>query len=247
MEDKTLLSLRNLCAWYDSAHPVLSKLSLDLRDREVVGLIGRNGAGKTTLFKALAGLLPSCRLDRAIWEGQDFRFRDDAFKVSRYIVFAEERSFPYFTFQDYLAYTADAYRVPLPEVSALVQGFHFEAYTQVLFRELSTGNRKKAALITAFALRPKLLLLDEPVNGLDFQSTEFLYQLMGSYKQVGTLLFSSHILESICLTSDHVLVLEAGSIRKTFPGGQSAGAIREVLAHEDHRESPGQTALWPQV
>ena len=73
-----------------------------------------------------------------------------------------------------------------------VKGFHFEDYTDVLLKELSTGNLKKAYLITAFALRPKLLLLDEPVNGLDFQSTEFLYQIMGGYKQYGTcLLYTS--------------------------------------------------------
>ena len=105
----------------------------------------------------------------------------------------------------------------------------------MLLKELSTGNLKKAYLITAFALRPKLLLLDEPVNGLDFQSTEFLYQLMGSYQQYGTLLFSSHILESICLTSDRVLVLEQGRIGRTFTGTEiAAGKIREVLADEEH-------------
>jgi ABC-2 type transport system ATP-binding protein len=53
---------------------------------------------------------------------------------------------------------------------------------------------------TAFALRPKLLLLDEPVNGLDFQSTEYLYQLINEYRQYGTILFSSHVLESFVLT-----------------------------------------------
>ena len=80
-----------------------------------------------------------------------------------------------------------------------------------------------------------LLLLDEPVNGLDFQSTEFLYQLMGGYKQYGTLLFSSHILESICLTSDRVLVLEQGKISRTFTGAEiAAGNIREVLADDEH-------------
>lgn len=247
MDSTALLSLGGLNAWYTPGRPVLSGLSLDLGPREVVGLIGRNGAGKTTLFRALAGLLPGCRLDRAAWEGRPVSFRDEGFKRDRFVVFAEERSFPYFTFRDYLAYAAGAYGRPLPAVSALVRGFQFEEYTQVLFRELSTGNRKKAALITAFALHPRLLLLDEPVNGLDFQSTEFLYQLMGSYKQVGTLLFSSHILESLTLTCDRVLVLEGGSIRKTFPGGQSAGAIREVLAHEDHGESPGQTAFRPPV
>lgn len=235
MNSKTLLSLDNLSVWYTAGHPVLSGLSLDLGANEVVGLIGLNGAGKTTFIKTVAGLLPGYRLDSAAWDGHSFSFRDKAFKLNRYIVFAEDRSFQYFTFREYLAYVAASYGVTLPDVSDLVSGFHFENYVNVLLKELSTGNLKKAYLITAFALRPKLLLLDEPVNGLDFQSTEFLYQLMGGYKQYGTLLFSSHILESICLTSDRVLVLEQGRISRTFTGAEiAAGNIREVLADDEH-------------
>ena len=183
MSSTTLLSLGNLSVWYTTNHPVLSDFSLDLGTNEVVGLIGLNGAGKTTFIKTVAGLLPDYHQDSAVWEGQPFAFRDKAFKRSRYIVFAEDRSFQYFTFREYLAYVAASYGVPLPDVTGLIKGFHFEDYTDVLLKELSTGNLKKAYLITAFALRPKLLLLDEPVNGLDFQSTEFLYQLMGGYKQ----------------------------------------------------------------
>ena len=233
MDSKTLLSLNKLSVWYTAGHPVLSDFSLDLGANEVIGLIGLNGAGKTTFIKTVAGLLPGYHLDSATWSGQSFSFRDKSFKRSRYIVFAEDRSFQYFTFREYLAYVAASYGVPLPDVSELVKGFHFEDYTNVVLKELSTGNLKKAYLITAFVLRPKLLLLDEPVNGLDFQSTEFLYQLMGGYKQYGTLLFSSHILESICLISDRVLVLEQGRISRTFTGAEiAAGNIREVLADE---------------
>lgn len=235
MDSKALLSLNNLSVWYTAGHPVLSGLSLDLGEHEVVGLIGLNGAGKTTFIKTAAGLLPGYRLDSAAWDGHSFSFRDKDFKQNRYIVFAEDRSFQYFTFREYLTYVAASYGVPLPDVSDLIRGFHFEDYANVLLKELSTGNLKKAYLITAFALRPKLLLLDEPVNGLDFQSTEYLYQLMGGYKQYGTLLFSSHILESICLTSDRVLVLEQGKISRTFTGAEiAAGNIREVLADDEH-------------
>lgn len=236
MDNKPLLSLNHLSAWYAAEHPVLSDFSMDLKENEVVGLIGLNGAGKTTLIKTLAGLLPGCHMDYAEWDGHPFSFRDKAFKRSRYIVFAEDQSCPYFTFQEYLAYVAASYDVPLPDVSELIKGFHFEDDTNILLKELSTGNRKKAYLITAFALRPKLLLLDEPVNGLDFRSTEFLYQLMGSYKQYGTILFSSHILESICLTSDRVLVLEHGKINRVFTGAEvAAGMIREVLTDDENR------------
>ena len=236
MDSSKLLSLNNLSVWYATDHPVLSNFSLDLGTNEVVGLIGLNGAGKTTFMKTVAGLLSGYRLDSAAWDGHTFSFRDKAFKQNRYIVFAEDRSFQYFTFREYLAYAASSYGVLLPEVSSLVAGFHFEGYTDVLLKELSTGNLKKAYLITAFALRPKLLLLDEPVNGLDFQSTEFLYRLMSDYKEYGTILFSSHILESICLTSDRVLVLEHGRISRSFTGKEiAAGNIREVLAdYENH-------------
>lgn len=124
----------------------------------------------------------------------------------------------------------------IPDVSELIQGFHFEVYADTLLRELSTGNRKKVFLITAFALKPRLLLLDEPVNGLDFQSTEYLYQQISRYKEYGTVLFSSHILESITLTSDRVFVLEDGRIRQTFERGQiNAEEIREALHDENDR------------
>ncbi len=236
MDSLKLLSLNNLSVWYTAGHPVLSGLSLDLGAKEVVGLIGLNGAGKTTFIKTVAGLLPGYHLDSAAWDGHSFSFRDKAFKQSRYIVFAEDRSFQYFTFREYLTYAAASYGVPLPDVSELMAGFHFEDYADVLLKELSTGNLKKAYLITAFALRPKLLLLDEPVNGLDFQSTEFLYRLMSGYKAHGTILFSSHILESICLTSDRVLVLEHGRISRRFTGKEiAAGNIREVLANYENR------------
>lgn len=234
MSSSSLLSIQNLCVWYTQGKFVLADFSLELGINEVVGLIGLNGAGKTTFIKTLSGLLGSYHLDKSLWGGVPFRFRDKNFKEGRYTVFAEEHSFQYFTFKEYLAYVAASYKKELPDVSELIKGFHFEEYTDVLFRELSTGNLKKAYLITAFALQPKLLLLDEPVNGLDFQSTEYLYQLIGEYRAYGTILFSSHILESICLTSDRVIVLEHGQIRKTFTGKEiCADNIREVIASDE--------------
>lgn len=234
MDSSKLLALKNLSVWYSHDKPVLSNFSIELGTNEVIGLIGLNGAGKTTFIKTLSGLLNSFRLETATYHGKAFSFRDRTFKQNRYTVFAEDHSFQYFTFREYLSYVAASYGKDLPDVSPLVQGFHFNEYTDVLLKELSTGNLKKAYLITAFALRPALLLLDEPVNGLDFQSTEYLYQLMENYKKHGTILFSSHILESICLTSDRVIVLEHGQIKKSFTGKEiEAGNIREVLStHE---------------
>ncbi len=230
MQNPSLLSIRNMRIWYTPDTPVLNGFSLNLASNEAVGLIGLNGAGKTTLMRTIAGLLKNFRQESLLFKGSPFSFRDKDFLKNRYIVFAADRSFPYFTFREYLAYAAASYSMPLPDVSGLVEGFQFEKYTDTLLKELSTGNLKKVFLITAFALHPALLLLDEPVNGLDFQSTEYLYQLISGYRQYGTVLFSSHILESICLTSDRILVLEQGQITKSFITKETKpDSIREAL------------------
>lgn len=230
----TLLSVRNLRAWYDPAKMILTDLSLELYTHEVIGLIGLNGAGKTTFLNILSGLQDHFQAADIRMDGLPAAFRDPAFKLRRYTVFAEDHSFCYFTFREYLSYVFAAYHKIIPDISELIHGFHFEKYTDILLKDLSTGSQKKAFLITAFALKPDLLLLDEPVNGLDFTSTEFLYRLIAGYKSYGTVLFSSHILESITLTSDRVLVLEDGKIQKSFEHEEiDAAQIREALHDEE--------------
>lgn len=233
MVQQQLLTVKNLSVWYQPGKPVLSDFSLELKKHEVIGLIGLNGAGKTTFLKTLSGLMDHFHSDGIWLFGCNTTFRDSNFKNSRYTVFAEDNSFQYFTFWEYLSYVFAAYGKNKPDVSALIQGFHFEDYADVLLKDLSTGNKKKVFLITAFALKPELLLLDEPVNGLDFTSTEFLYQLIAGYKEHGTALLSSHILESITLTSDRVLVLEDGKISKSFDRDEiNAAQIREAMHDE---------------
>lgn len=229
-----LLTVKNLSAWYERGKLTLHDFSLELGERETAGLIGLNGAGKTTFLKIVSGLLPSFQAKDVSFRGQpaDFRARD--FKLCRYTVFAEDDSFSYFTFREYFSYVFSAYKKELPDAAALLSGFHFEKYADVLLKDLSTGNRKKAFLITAFALKPPLLFLDEPVNGLDFESTEYLYEQMRAYKKHGTILFSSHILESVTQTSDRAFVLENGRITRTFEEGQiDAAGIREALRYEN--------------
>ncbi len=232
--DAAFLTVKNLSAWYNNEKMVLSDFSLKLASQNVVGLIGLNGSGKTTFLKVISGLLPTFRSEGILFSGKLVTPRERAFKMCRYTVFEEDNSFSYFTFREYLSYVFSAYKKEIPDISELIQGFHFEDYTDILLKDLSTGNRKKAFLITAFALKLKLLFLDEPVNGLDFQSTEYLYQQITSYKEHGTILFSSHILESITLTSDQVFVLENGKIKQTFERKQiNAANIREALRYEN--------------
>lgn len=233
-KNEKLLAIKNLKAWYTKDKDILKNYTLELNNNEVVGLIGLNGAGKSTFLKVLSGLLESYEAEEFLYMGKKIKPRDKKFKMSRYTVFAEDESFQYFTFREYISYVFAAYKKELPDIRDLITGFNFEEFADKLLKDLSTGNKKKAFLITAFALKPELLLLDEPVNGLDFQSTEYLYELIGGYKKYGTVLFSSHILESITLTSDRVLVLEEGKISRVFESGHiDATEIREALRYDD--------------
>ena len=79
-----------------------------------------------------------------------------------------------------------------------------------------------------------LLLLDEPANGLDFQSTEYLDRQISGDREYGTALFPSHILESIMLTSGRGFVLKDGRIRQTFERGQIHAEETRAVQHDEN-------------
>ena len=230
-----LIEIKNLDAWYSKNKPVLRNLSLNIDENSITGLLGLNGAGKTTLINTLCGLHSGMKLDSFKFAGNEMNFRNNEFKKSRYVVFSEDNSLEYFTFDEYLKYVEKTYgkRTDNAEVDRLSKAFNFGSYRSMLMKNLSLGNRRKAYLITAFALKPELLLLDEPVNGLDFQSTEALYAEISSYRKYGSILFSSHVLESVTLTCDKVRILENGDISQMFTGQEiTPENIRSVLKFE---------------
>lgn len=147
MDRPKLLSLEKLSVWYSPGKNVLDNFSLELGDHEIVGLIGLNGAGKTTFIKTLSGLIDSFQISSFLWQGSALSIRDRTFKENRYTVFAEDHSFGYFTFREYLAYAAASYDVKQPDFSELARGFHFEDYVDVLLKELSPGISMQGIMI----------------------------------------------------------------------------------------------------
>ncbi len=210
-----MLKVNKLSAWYKEDNIILKEITFHLKNNTVVGLLGLNGAGKTTLINTISGVQKNYSVKDLKYYDKEIKFNDIEWKEQRYTVFTEEQAFTYWSFRGYLPFVAKVYKKQIDylRVEELIKGFGFDKYKDYPIKDLSTGNRKKIFLITGFALELPLLILDEPLDGLDYLASEFLYKEIIGYKKYGTVLMSSHIAESIEKTCDEVLVLKEGKIK----------------------------------
>lgn len=207
-----MMQVDGLTAWYEGKHSILSNISFEIQENCIVGLLGLNGAGKTTLINTISGVHLKYSHNRIIYNSNNIDFQNEGWKKARYTVFTEEQAFSYWTFNEYLKFIQKVYRKNVSKnyLEKIIEGFGFDKYTNYPIKDLSTGNKKKVFLITGFSLQLPLLILDEPLDGLDFLASEFLYKEILEYKKFGSILMSSHIAESIERTCDKVLVLRSG-------------------------------------
>tara|TARA_R110002096_G_scaffold16991_2_gene58401 strand:- start:3238 stop:3966 length:729 start_codon:yes stop_codon:yes gene_type:complete len=209
------LSFRRVTKRY-GARAVLDTLDLELHAGETLGLVGMNGAGKSTLLKAALDLT-TLDAGSITLGGVDHR-RAAAREPLAYL--AENFQPPHFaTGRDYLNYVARLHRVtPMParldaECAAL------ELDPGVLdepVRQYSKGMRQKLGLIGAVVTDRTLLILDEPLSGLDPKARALFKARLGAAKAAGTtIFFSTHLLDDIGAVCDRIAVLDGGRIRYT--------------------------------
>ena len=228
------VEMKDICKTFDGFQ-ASDHVSFGIEKGQMAALLGPSGSGKTTILRMIAGL---DRPDSGDIMIKGFRVNDlPGNKRGIGFVFQNYALFRYMTVADNIGFGLEVQKKSKAEIKArveeLLELISMEDLGKRYPHQLSGGQRQRVAFARALAPDPGLLLLDEPVNGLDFESTEYLYQQIAGYKQYGTVLFSSHILESITLTSDRVFVLENGQIRQTFEGGQiHAAKIREALHYE---------------
>lgn len=199
-----MLTIDNLSVSYGT-HTVLSQLDLSLERGGIHGIVGFNGAGKTTLLNAIYGI-PAQR-DCIRFDGAPLSRKD--------IAYLETESFFYsrITGRDYLKL-----------FQARSGGFDFETLSTVFSLPLdhfvdsySTGMKKKLALTGILSLDRKVLLLDEPFNGLDLESVSVLQLALRKLSAAGRLVVvTSHILESLSPLCDAIHLLQDGRIYKSY-------------------------------
>ncbi len=214
----------------------LKNLNLNILPGEIYGLLGPNGAGKTTAIKTILGLLePTSGSIRVA--GYDPT--KDPVNVKSKIGYMAENPIVYdsLTPRDFLAFSASIRKVNPTAANDMIErfakAFDLSQYFDSPIATLSLGMKQKIALVAALLHRPSVLLLDEPLNGLDAKSSRIVKDLVSFHAQNGgAVLFSTHIMEVAEQICTRVGIIDQGKVVAEGTLDQlksKAGAVNENL------------------
>jgi ABC-2 type transport system ATP-binding protein len=209
-----VIEVTNLTRYYGERRAVDSA-SFSIGANEVVGFLGLNGAGKTTTLKILAGLLPPSEGEVTL---DGVTLSTESVQLRAKIGFLPEDTPLYLemTVRGFVRYVGGLRGMSrtelstrLPDVLARCQ---LHEVADVVIGELSHGFRKRVGIAQAIIHSPRLVILDEPISGLDPVQIVLMRKVITDLKTECTVLVSSHILSEISQTCDRILVLKAGKL-----------------------------------
>lgn len=228
------LSTQNLTYRYKDGTVALNNVSLDFSQGAVTALIGANGAGKSTLFLNLLGILRPTE-GQVQWQESPLQYSKKALEGYREqvsMVFQDPDKQIFFSkVEEDVAFALRNLQLPKEEidqrVNTALEATQITSLRQKAVHYLSFGQKKRVALAGVLALRPKVLLLDEPTAGLDPAMTEEMIKLIQQLREKGTrLVVSSHDMDFIYRISDYVYVLGQGEVK-------SNGTPNQVFLNAD--------------
>jgi ABC-2 type transport system ATP-binding protein len=209
-----MIEVQSLTRHYGNTAAV-DNVSFHIGNPEIVGLLGHNGAGKTTIMRMLSGYLEPTA-GSIIIDGVNLA--SDARSVQQHLGYLPENLpvYPPMMVADYLDYVATLKGIPAPQRLPAVR----EALlaTDLLERALdpigilSRGFRQRVGVAQAILGQPRLLILDEPTNGLDPNQTEHMRQLIRQLARRTTVILSTHIMQEVDAVCDRVLMLRNGRL-----------------------------------
>ena len=242
----TILELSDVCYTYDPgtpmAHEALSHIDLKIEKGSITGLIGHTGCGKSTLLRMLNGLSKpdsgKMLLDgHDIWEDPK-KIAAVRFRVGLVMQYPEYQLFDETVASD-IAYGPRNMGLSTEEITARVKeaaafaGLADELLEKSPF-ELSGGQKRRAAIAGVMAMRPEILVLDEPAAGLDPMGREEIFAGLARYRAESgaTVVVVSHSMEDMARYCDRLVVMNDGKI--LLRGTQS-----EVFGRADELQSIG--------
>ncbi|AEI43231.1 ABC transporter ATP-binding protein [Paenibacillus mucilaginosus] len=192
----------------------ISDLNLEIDTGDIFGFLGPNGAGKTTAMKMMAGLVKPDRGDVRIFGASVFEDYVQAMKPVGCMIETAE-SYPYMTANDNLKLFARFYPdIDQRRIDECLEITGMLKYKNEKSRKFSLGMKQRLGIAAAILSRPKLLILDEPLNGLDVEGMLEMRKLIKRLSQdEGTTFFiSSHLIHDVELTCNRIGVVYGGKL-----------------------------------
>jgi ABC-2 type transport system ATP-binding protein len=207
----------------------VNHVSFTVKPGEVLGYLGPNGSGKSTTVKMLVGLMAPT-LGRILLDGRDIQEDLVAYKAQVGYVPEEAHVYTYLTGAEFLRLTGRLRRMPEAilerKINSFMKLFGLDADYHAPLASFSKGMRQKVLLSAALLHNPRIVVLDEPVSGLDVSSALVMRAVVKALAAENRLIFySSHELETIEKISTRVIILRSGRV----VADDSAAHLRELM------------------
>ena len=209
-----MISVKNLTKYYKNTQ-ALKSISFDINNKEIVGILGPNGAGKSTTLRILTSYLNATNGD-VIINGENILFNNR--EIKKLIGYLPE-STPIYNDMcvfDYLVYMADIQEVDRAilrdRLYYVIDACSLREVISKTISELSKGYKQRVGIAGAIIHDPKILILDEPTNGLDPNQILEIRELIRELGKEKTVLISTHILSEVEAICSRVIIIKDGTI-----------------------------------
>lgn len=204
-----VISVQNVCKRFEK-QAVLKKVNLHCEAGKIYGLVGRNGSGKTVLLKSICGLVHPDRGSIHVWGkevGKDIDYPDNLGLIIESPGFMPHQS----ALQNLKHLASIRAKITTEDIRKAIQLVGLDPDDKKQVGKYSLGMRQRLGLAQAIMEHPDLLILDEPMNGLDNHGVDDIRQLLLQLKEQGkTILLASHFKEDIALLCDEVYQMDMG-------------------------------------
>ncbi len=223
----SLISLKNISKNFGKFEAV-KNLNLEIEQGRTFGFIGPNGAGKTTTLSMISGILKPDKGEISIF-GKNLYESDsnEVMEIKSKIGVVPEQPYVYenMNVYDFLSFFADIYKIRNKEerINFVLTQINLSGSKNKKLSEFSKGMKQRASIARALLHNPEILILDEPMFGLDPVGIKEIRDIISGQKKEGkTIIISSHILTEIENISDYVVVMNKGEAIRT-------GNIEQIL------------------
>lgn len=209
-----MLQVQNISRRYGS-HLAVNDVSFSIKKGEIIGLLGHNGAGKTTIMKMLSGYLEADS-GQILLDGLDIQQHRQAIQQQLGYLPEHLPLYPDMTVLDYLDYAADLKAVAkdkrASEIRRVIAATALQDKLNAKIDTLSRGYKQRLGVAQAILAQPRLLILDEPTNGLDPSQTLQMRELIQQIAKDATVILSTHIMQEVQALCSRVLLVQQGRL-----------------------------------